>query len=384
MSDFTLPSVSTGKLKRAAFIGGGVLAVILIAGGTARVLSSRALSAETAAMSTPTVTVIQASTGGAAGVSLPGRLEAWSQAPVYARTNGYLRRWYADIGAHVRAGAVLADIDAPEVDQQLAAAGASLRLAQAELDLAQSTSERWRRLLEAGTVSQQAAEERLGEFEARKAARDQAQAEVRRLQALAGFKRVVAPFDGVITARTADVGALVGTGSGSTEPLFTLVDDRRLRLYVNVPENQASRFAPGSAAHFTVPDQPATEFNATVAASAGAVDPATGTTQIQLVVDNADGRLMPGGFARVALAPAAGGVSELSIPASALMFRREGPAVAVLGADNRVAIQPIAIARDDGRSLVIGSGLSGRERIIDNPTSAIASGQQVRIAAAAK
>jgi RND family efflux transporter MFP subunit len=379
MPDLDLPVSNSSNLRRAALIGGAVLALILVAGGTARVLDARALAADTQAMATPSVTLIQPRRGVGAGLSLPGRLEAWNEAPVFARTSGYIRSWRADIGARVRTGQILAEIDAPEVDQQLAAAEAALGVTQAQLDLSQTTADRWRRLLEVGTVSQQAADERAGAYAANRAARDQAVAEVRRLRALTGFKSVIAPFDGVVTTRSADIGGLVTAGSSTAGPLFTIADDRRLRLYVSIPESQAALFRPGGTARFTVPDQPGRDYSAVIVASAGAVDRSMGAMTLQLSVDNADGSLRPGGFARVAFA-ADDGSSELRIPASALLFRQEGAAVAVISADHRVTIRPIAIARDDGRELAIASGLTGGERIIDNPSSAITGGQTVRIA----
>ncbi len=384
-NDVDLPAANPAHLKRAAMIGAALLAVVLVAGATTRALSARALDADTQVMAVPSVVLIRPEQGAGAGVSLPGRLQPWAEAPVYARTSGYIRAWHVDIGAHVRAGQVLADIDAPEVDQQLAAAQAALGVAQSQMDLAQTTADRWRRLLEMGTVSQQAAEERIGAYEASRALRDQSSAEVRRLRALTGFKRVVAPFDGVVTGRTADIGGLVVAGSATAEPLFTIADDRRLRLYVSLPENQSALLQPGATARFTVPDQPGREFTARLAASADAVNPQTGTMTVQLGVDNTEGTLRPGGYARVSLQTAnpQNATRELRIPVSALLFRKEGPAVAILAANNRVAIRPIVIARDNGRELVIASGLTGQERIIDNPSSAITTGQEVRIAAPA-
>lgn len=379
MSNLVLPTLSGLHLKRAGLVGAAALALILAAGGATRLFAARAVTPETETMATPSVTVISLQRGQAADVSLPGRLEAWNAAPVYARTNGYIRAWHVDIGTRVRQGQLLAEIDAPELVQQLAGAEAALGVAEARLELATTTSERWQRLLEAGTVSRQAAEERAGDLATARAERNQAAAEVRRLLVMVGFTRITAPFDGMVTDRTAEVGALVSSSDAGATPLFTIAQERRLRLYVNVPENRAASWPAGSVAKFTVSDQPGREFDATVVSAAGAVDPRTGTMTLQLAVDNSGGMLRPGAYARVVLPTDASGEPELRIPASALLFRQEGPAVAVLREDGLVALRPIVIGRDDGRTLTVVSGLNGSERVIDNPSSAITAGQRVRV-----
>lgn len=381
MSAPDMPSAKPRDLKRIALVIVTIVVIVLVAGTAARLLHARALGEDTKVVETPTVSVITLARAEASETSLPGRLQAWIEAPVYARTSGYLRRWRADIGARVRAGAVLGEIEAPELDQQLSAAVAARNAASAQLALAEISAQRWRRLIEAGAVSQQAADERFGELATSRAARDEAAAEVQRLRALTGFKSIVAPFDGVVTQRNTDVGALIVAGGSTAAPLFTVADDRRLRLYVNLPENSPSLPARGSTARFSVPDQPGREFTATVLASASAIDPQTGAMTMQLVVDNADGALRPGGYAMVAFAPAAGDRQDLRLPASALLYRQEGPAVAVVDGQNRVMIRPITLGRDYGRDVAVSTGLTGQERVIDNPSSAIANGQSVRIAA---
>ena len=380
MSDHNhpLPAVSNRALTRAALAGGAIALVILVGGTVTRLAQSANLKAETTATATPSVMVFQPQTAASGKLVLPGRVQAWSEAPVYARTSGYLKQWYADIGQTVKAGQVLADIDAPDVDQQLAAARAQFATAKANYDLAKTTADRWDRLLAQSAVSQQDADQRRGDLAARIAQRDAAAADVSRLQTLAGFKRLVAPFDGRVTARNTDVGALISAGGSAPVPLFTVSDTRKLRIYVSVPQTQLAGISDGMTAHFTMPDHPDTVFDAQVTRTAGAVDPDSGAMLIQLVVDNADNALKPGGYAQVTLdLPSTNQASAIRIPASALLFRAEGTAVAVVGAGNHVVVKPVKIGRDDGKTLDIASGLSASDWVIDSPSDAISSGATV-------
>ncbi len=377
----TLPAVSTKALTRAALIGGGLVLIILVGGTAARLAQSASLKKENVATATPSAMVFRAEAGSTGKLVLPGRVQAWSEAPVYARTSGYLHQWYADIGTSVKAGQVLADIDAPDVDQQLAAAKAQFATAKANYDLAKTTADRWDRLLAQSAVSQQDADQKRGDLAARQAQRDAAAADLSRLQTLAGFKRIVAPFDGVVTARNTDVGALISAGGTAAEPLFSVSDTTKLRIYVSVPQSQLTGVSNGMTAEFTMPDQPGKTFTAQVARTAGAVDPASGAMLIQLVADNADHALKPGGYAQVTLdlphTSQADVSGSLRIPASALLFRAEGTAVAVVGAGNKGIVKPVKIGRDDGKTLDIASGLSPNDLIIDSPSDAIASGTVV-------
>jgi RND family efflux transporter MFP subunit len=370
-----LPSADPSSVKRVLVVIAVLAAVVLAAGTGLRVMKVRSLAAEARGMETPTVSVLQPSRGKGVALTLPGRLQAWDEAPVYARTGGYLRRWYVDIGDRVKAGQLLAEIDAPEVDQQLAAAQAALAASSAQLNLSEATAGRWQKLADRGLVSQQAVEEKTGDLASRRALRNQAAAEVQRLRTLTGFKRIMAPFDGVVTSRSADTGALVVSGA-TAQPLFTVTDDRKLRLAISLPENQAN-IPMGSVATFTVPDKPGKDFTAIVTASAGAVDPRSGTVAAQLMVDNSAGELRSGSYATVELATPKGQVNAIRVPASALLFRKEGAAVAIVDAAGKVAIRPIKIARDDGKNLAISSGLTGKEWVVDNPSSAISAGQSV-------
>jgi RND family efflux transporter MFP subunit len=367
-------------LRRAVLVIGGVLVVILGVGAATRLAARQELRATTRDNAAPSVSVTLPSRGEAGALVLPGRLQAWAQAPVYARTSGYLRNWYADIGTPVKAGQVLAEIDAPEVDQQLVAASAALATAQAQRDLAAVTATRWDRLVGENAVSRQEADEKRGDLAAREAMRNQAQADVQRLRALTGFRRIVAPFDGMVTSRDTDIGALIAAGDGRATPLFTVADTRKLRLYVSIPQSLAAGIRPGLTAHFTVPDQPDQVFQAQLVRSADAVDAQSGAMLVQLVFDNSAGRLKPGAYAQVTLdlqGPVAG-ASALRVPSSALLFRKEGTAVAVVGADNRVSIRPVRIARDFGASLELAGGVGAAEWVINSPPDSITDGDTVR------
>lgn len=380
MPDTSLPKTDPRRLRRAGLFIAAALLVVLGAGAATRLMARQDLRATTRDNAVQSVSVTQPSRGDAETLVLPGRLQAWAQAPVYARTDGYLRRWHVDIGTSVKAGQVLAEIDAPEVDQQLVAASAALATAQAQRDLAAVTAARWERLVSDNAVSQQEADERRGDFAAREAMRNEAQANVQRLRALTGFRRIVAPFDGVVTSRDTDVGALIAAGDGRATPLFTVADTRKLRLYVSVPQSLAAGIRPGLTARFTVPDQPDQVFEAQLVRSADAVDAQSGAMLVQLVFDNSAGRLKPGAYAQVTLdlqGPAAG-ASPLRVPSSALLFRKEGTAVAVVGPDNRVKVRPVRIARDFGASLELAGGLGPTEWVVNSPPDSIADGDVVR------
>ena len=380
MPDAPLPKTDPRRLRRAGLFIAAALLVVLGAGAATRLMARQDLRATTRDNAVQSVSVTQPIRGDAGTLVLPGRLQAWAQAPVYARTDGYLRRWYADIGTSVKAGQVLAESDAPEVDQQLVAASAALATAQAQRDLAAVTAARWERLVSDNAVSQQEADERRGDFAAREAMRNEAQANVQRLRALTGFRRIVAPFDGVVTSRDTDVGALIAAGDGRATPLFTVADTRKLRLYVSVPQSLAAGIRPGLTARFTVPDQPDQVFEAQLVRSADAVDAQSGAMLVQLEFDNSAGRLKPGAYAQVTLdlqGPAAA-ASPLRVPSSALLFRKEGTAVAVVGPDNRVTVRPVRIARDFGASLELAGGLGAAEWVVNSPPDSIADGDVVR------
>ncbi|WCT79334.1 efflux RND transporter periplasmic adaptor subunit [Novosphingobium humi] len=377
MSDF---ASSSSSFRKPLLAGAAVFALILAAGAAYRMQQRSGLHEQSEAAAIPSVDVIHP--GGVASntLVLPGRLQAWFQAPVYARTNGYLRRWYVDIGQPVKAGQVLAEIDTPDVDQQLSAARAALATANAQRNLAQTTSNRWDRLVAQNAVSQQDADERRGNFAAREAMRNEASANVQRLQTVSGFKRIVAPFDGIVTSRSTDIGALIVAGTSTTQPLFTVSDVTRLRIYVSVPQAYVARLREGTTAEFTVPDQPGKTFRAQLARSSGSVDPESGAMLVQLVYDNHAGLLKPGAYAQVTFdfgtsQPAAAGA--VRIPVSALLFRHEGSAVALADAQGRVRIKPVTITTDFGNELEV-IGLQPSDQVIDNPADDIRTGDRVK------
>jgi multidrug efflux system membrane fusion protein len=359
-------------------------AVVVIALGVIdRVQADQSLKTWTGAQAVPTVKVISVSGGGGPrALVLPGDVQAFIDAPIHARVAGYLKRWYADIGTSVKAGQPLADIDTPELDQQLIQAKADLATAVANQNLSQITAKRWAGLLAQDAVSQQDADDKNGDLAAKTALTASARANVERLQAEESFKRIVAPFDGVVTTRSTDVGALIAVGGVTDTPLFTVADERRLRIYVRVPQSYSAYIKPGMSADFTVPEYPGRTFTAQLAASADAITPQSGTLLIQLQIDNAGSVIKPGDYAQVHFnLPAA--VGAVQAPASALMFRDAGMSVAVIGPDGRVAIKRVTIGRDLGTTVEIASGLSASDRLIDNPPDSLRPGDQVNIAGAA-
>jgi len=327
----------------------------------------------------PIVKVIQPSqTKAAPELVLPGTLQAYYSATVYARVNGYLKSWSADIGAPVKAGQVLAVIETPELDQQLKQSEANLESALANQRLTEITSNRWKNLLASDSVSKQEADEKNGDNEAKKALVVAAQADVNRLRALASFKQITAPFDGKITSRKTDIGALINAGHDAGHELFTVADNRKLRLYVNVPQSYAHKLNVGMKADLDVPSFPGKTFEATLRANSGAVNESSGSVLVELEVDNKLGQLMPGGYGNVKFKLPVD-ASLIQIPASALVFRKEGLSIATLTTDNHVAFRPIQISHDQGSVVEIANGISPTDRIIDNPPDSIENGDLVRI-----
>jgi len=314
-----------------------------------------------------------------ATIDLPGRLEAYSRAPIFARVNGYLKSWSADIGARVKAGQVIAEIEAPDLDQQLLQARADLASAQASEKLSAATLERRKTLIASNFVSMQEIDERTADLSNKKGTVNADQANVERLEALAAYKKITAPFDGIITARDTDVGALINAGGTQGPPMFVVSDISKLRVYVNVPQNYVPQIKLGAKAVITVPEYPNRTFPATVEASAQAVDVNSGTTRMQLGLNNSSSELMPGAYSSVRLTLQRDGV-PLHIPSSALIFNQNGTRVATVDADDKVKFKAVTIARDLGREIEIGSGLGADDRIIVAPPDGIADGDQVRIA----
>ena len=312
---------------------------------------------------------------------LPGTLQAYVSTPIHARVSGYLKRWSVDIGAHVKAGQVLAEIDTPELDQQLAQTEASLNTARAHAKLADLTAKRWAAMLKNDSVSQQEADEKSGDATAKQSVVAAMEADVQRMRALQSFKRVTAPFGGVVISRKTDVGDLINAGAQNGRELFTIADVHKLRLYVNAPQSYANRIKPGMTASMEVNEHPSEHFSARVVADSRAVNEASGTVLVQLEVDNRDGRLMPGDFASVSFKLDRAANARV-LPASALLFRSSGPQVATVNAEQRVKFRVVRIGRDLGQTVEIVGGLDDvqpDERIIDLPPETLAENDKVRI-----
>jgi RND family efflux transporter MFP subunit len=363
------------------FGAAGVIAALLlvVSGIRAREDSSAKLRQWTDSQAIPSVAVIYPDAGVlSATIDLPGRLEAYYRAPIFARVNGYLKNWSADIGARVKAGEVIAEIDAPDLDQQLLQARADLVNQQASAKLSEVTLARRKTLIASNFVSMQEIDERSADLSNKNAAVNASQANVERLEALAGYKKITVPFDGIVTARATDVGALINSGGGSGPPMFVISDIKKLRVYVNVPQSYVPAVKIGAKAVISVPEYKDRTFDATIEASAQSVDVNSGTTQMQLALDNAAFELMPGGYANVRMSLQRDGV-PLNIPASALIFDQSGLRVATVGPDDRVLFKAVKIARDLGRNIELASGVSLEDRIINAPPDGIADGDQVRV-----
>jgi membrane fusion protein (multidrug efflux system) len=313
-----------------------------------------------------------------ATIDLPGRLEAYYRAPIFARVSGYLKSWNADIGARVKAGEVIAEIDAPDLDQQLLQARADLTNQEASAKLSEVTLARRRTLIPSNFVSMQEIDERTADLSNKNASVKASQANVERLEALAAYKKITAPFDGIVTARSTDVGALINAGGSAGPAMFVISDIRKLRVYVNVPQSYVPAIKLGAKAVISVPEYKNRTFAATVEASSQAVDINSGTTQMQLALDNAAGELMPGGFANVSLSLAHDS-APLSIPSSALIFDQSGLRVATVDSNDRVVLKTVTIGRDLGRDIELASGVSPDDRIIAAPPDGVANGDQVRV-----
>jgi len=374
---------SPRKLRIAGIVGVLVAVAIVVTGLVSRASGNARLREWTDTQAVPTVAVVAPGEQGDAGtLDLPGRLEAYSRAPLYARVSGYLKDWKVDIGAPVKGGQLLAEIETPDLDQQLLQAKADLATAQANSALASTTAKRWQSMLGSDSVSKQEVDEKTGDYNAKQAMVKAAQANVDRIQALKGFTRIVAPFDGIVTARNTDVGALINVGGAAGQELFVVSDTKKLRVYVSVPQTYVPSIPSGTKATITVPEHPGKKYTATVESSSQSVNVASGSTLMQLGVDNANGELLPGSFASVSL-DLPTNANALNVPASALMFDKSGLRVATVGADNKVVLKKVTIARDLGQTIELGSGLAAGDRVIQSPPDGIADGDAVHIAAEA-
>jgi RND family efflux transporter MFP subunit len=369
---------------RGRILIGAVLLVLITAGAVTflnRKSETDALAKETEAVSVPTVAVVQpTSEPGNDELVLPGNLQAFEESPIFARTNGYLLRWYKDIGSKIQKGELLAAIDTPEIDQELSQARASREQIKAALELAKISADRWANLRKSDSVSQQEADQQASAYQQALANLAAADANVRRLEQLESFKNVYAPFSGVLIRRNVDPGALINSGAGAAgKELFVIARVDPLRVYASVPQAYAPNIKIGMKANVTLQEFPGQKFTGTVARTADAIDPATRTLNTEVDVPNKDGKLLPGSFGQVHFATGTS-VPRITIPVNATLFRAEGPQVAVVDKDSAVHLRPISIGRDFGATLEILGGLDVNDQIVINPSDSLVEGQKVHVA----
>ncbi len=384
------PSVAVRRgIPRAVWIVVGVFALILlvviILGVLSRAAAEHALRQKTEVAAVLNVAVVHpVVTSTSPEIALPGNAQAYVDTPIYARTNGYLRKWYFDIGAHVKKGQLMATIETPEVDQQLQVAQADLKSAQANLNLAKTTSTRYVNLLKLDSVSKQETDQAVSDETAKGAAVEASMAAVRRLEQLQSFERIYAPFDGIVTARNTDIGALIDAGSGSAQPrdLFRLASTGLIRVFVPVPEAYAPDIADGGKAYLTLDEFPNKRFEGTITRNSSAIDPLSRTLNVEVDVPNAQGLVLPGAYVFVHFTTPIH-ADTVSIPANTLLFRAQGLQVGVVH-DSHVHLLPVSIAHDSGATVEIRSGLNPGDSVILDPSDSLADGQEVHIAEKSK
>jgi membrane fusion protein, multidrug efflux system len=376
-----LPPAPAGRAK----IMVGIALLVLLVAGLVTFLSRKsetdALAKETDADAVPTVAIVQPkAVTGDNELVLPGNLQAYIESPIFARTNGYLLRWYKDIGSKVEKGELLASIDTPEVDQELSQARAAREQVKAALGLAKISADRWANLRKSDSVSQQEADQQASGYVQAQANLSAADANVRRLEEMESFKNVYAPFSGVLTRRNVDPGALINSGAQANgRELFDVARVDPLRVYVQVPQAYAPSMKVGGKAAVTLQEFPGQKFTGTIVRTADAIDMATRTLNTEVDVPNKDGKLLPGSYGQVHFA-VADAVQRITVPVNSMLFRAEGPQVAVVGSDDKVELRSIVIGRDFGATLEILGGVSASDRIVINPSDSLESGQQVRVA----
>ena len=374
-----MPDRGRSPMPKVVAIGAAAAIALAAAGIAVRSRAEHRVASWTRAQSLPVVSVIHPAVTEAAGVlTLPANLQALNSAPIFARTSGYVRRWYVDIGDRVRAGQVLAVLDAPEVDQQLAAASADLATAEANQQLAASTAARWRNMLAKDAVSKQETDEKVGDLAAKTAVANAARANVARLRFTQGFTRLIAPFSGVVTTRSTDIGVLVSAGTAAATPLFTVSDVSRMRAFVRVPQSYSSQVHPGMRVTLALPEYAGRVFDTVLTRTAGAVDQRSGTVLVELQALNEDRALKPGAYAQASF-PLAATRGAVTLPASALIVGAHGTQVALVGPGSRARLRTITIAQDRGATVEISSGVTARDQVIDSPPDALQDGDPVQV-----
>jgi RND family efflux transporter MFP subunit len=362
-----------------------VVAGVVVAGVIPRIRARAALKTETRELAIPSVVAIHPQRGAPQQeIILPGNMQAFIDSPIYARTNGYLKKWYVDIGGRVKQGQLLADIETPEVDAQLRQALADLNTAQANFQLSEITYNRYETLKSTDSVAKQDVDNAVGDYGAKKAMVASAQANVTRLQQLVSFEKVYAPFDGVITARDTDIGDLIdaGTNGGTAKEMFHIAAIRTLRVYINVPQIYSDQARPGIGAYLSLQEFPGRTFPGRLVRTANAIDLASRTLLVEVDVDNPTGELLPGAYAQVHLKIPSGPPTYI-VPVTALIFRSAGMQLAVVRDGNKAALIPISIGRDFGTSVEVVSGLKDNDLVINSPPDSIVEGEEVRIVTSA-
>src|SRR5579864_5825780 len=376
------PELPPAPPRKAILIIVAVVVILAVSGAASmfsRIAAQRALADETERAAVPVVAVVHpVAEKPDEDLVLPGSMQAFQESPIYARTSGYLLKWYKDIGSRINKGELLADIDTPEIDQELRQAQATRQQIAAQRDIAKISADRWQNLRKTDSVSQQEADTQSSAYQQALANLAAADANVRRLEQLESFKRVYAPFSGVLVKRNVDPGALINAGSGGME-LFILAKVDPIRVFSNVPQAYSPAIKNGMPAYITLPEMPGQKFKGTVARTADAIDPATRTLLTEVDVPNKDGRLLRGSFGEVHFSPKIS-TQKVTVPVNAMLFRQEGPQVAVVGPDNKVQLRPITIGRDYGTTLEILGGVSLEDRVIINPADSLEDGQKVNVA----
>jgi RND family efflux transporter MFP subunit len=375
--------IKTPRPRRVLLVG---MIALVAAGAVAtygliiRARSNQDLVRWTNAQAVPTVALAKLVRGAAEQILiLPGDIQPYNKAAIYARVNGYLKNWNKDIGALVKAGEVLASIDAPDLDQQLAQARATLASAKANYDIAATTANRYGILIEKQVTSQQLADQTAADAAAKEAVTDANEANVRQLEAMQSFKQIVAPFDGVVTARNTNVGALINAGSATGQELFEVSDLHRVRIYVQVPQAFTANLRPGLKATFEMPQYPGQKYDATLVTTSSAVNAASRSMLVELQADNSDGKLLGGAYCRVNF-QIPGDPNVLRIPATALTPVNRGVQVAIVGEGNKVVFKSIQLGRDFGDTVEVTAGLDPQDRVIDSPAETLQSGDVVQLA----
>jgi membrane fusion protein, multidrug efflux system len=370
--------------RKTGWLVGAFILVLLIAGIVtivSKLSEKKALAAETERLATPSVSLTHPTQEQShEELVLPATVQAYKESPIYARTNGYVLHWYKDIGSHVNKGDLLADIDTPEVDQELLQARANRQQIQAQLGLAKSSAERWENLRKSDSVSQQEVDQQVSGYQQAQANLAASDANVRRLQQMEAFKPVYAPFSGVLTKRNIDVGALINAGNaGPDKELFDVAQVDPLRVYVNVPQTYSPAIKIGMKAFLEQGEYAGQQFEGQVVRTSESIDPTTRTLLAEIDVPNHNGKILPGAYAQVHFA-AKINAPRLTVPINTLLFRAEGPRAAVVGSDNKVQLRPIGIGRDYGSAVEVVSGLQASDQIIVNPADSLEDGQQVNVA----